>query len=500
MSATVTTRAAATPPPSLDGLHFIDADPVLRKARKVLLQIFALDYLILNTYGQLIQNLQGNQSVNPYAFVASKADLDEIESYCGGARAGVGVTDLCSAFKIYTISISLQKIFSYVFINPQQFDGLQTIDVGQLSDLLAIDGTTDKISDEDKKYIKETRDSTTITQLEIANSGTTLKTEVENLILAAIDAIGDLSNSGDETRIPDQYRIVEPEFQREITLSTALFEGVDSAGNPLTVDTVIQYAGLKELFKAIINILPDDIYEIYGSPILEGSIDAWLQFFTQQNTQIIDMLVSTLPTIQDRFANVTPTPTPPTTLSITCAPNDTQIDFRYNGQRLMADFLNGALLPVRLDELTNLSNNPLAITFLKVFRSLLVLPDINQTHGIWFSGPGLDPNTNDPTSRLSFLYILYWLLTPLRELNVLFTFATTRLDPRSYQLIMTLVVPSSLFPGNLDLTGAGPQTTGISIQSDFDNDNRNMIIKQSKVARSGQLAATLNSDGIGWFI
>ena len=57
-----------------------------------------------------------------------------------------------------------------------------------------------------------------------------------------------------------------------------------------------------------------------------------------------------------------------------------------------------------------------------------------------------------------------------------------------------------MFPGNLDPSGGGPQIPGKSIQSDFDNDRRVMVMKQNKVARSGLLAVILKDDGIRWFI
>lgn len=109
---------------------------------------------------------------------------------------------------------------------------------------------------------------------------------------------------------------------------------------------------------------------------------------------------------------------------------------------------------------------------------------------------------NTKYKKLSFLYILYWLLTPLRELNILFKFAETILDRSDYFTEEQLkeIVESSMFPGNLDPSGAGPQIPGISIQSDYDNDRRSMVVKQNRVARSGLLDVTLQDDGIRWFI
>jgi hypothetical protein len=197
----------------------------------------------------------------------------------------------------------------------------------------------------------------------------------------------------------------------------------------------------------------------------------------------------------------------------------------------MVDFLDGALTPIRLEEFTELSQNPLASTILKVFRSLLLL-DQRQTEKKWFSDferksakpdqmitkpdqmitkpdqmittPDQSTLDLDPSYRLSFLYILYWLLTPLRELNILFKFAETilvrvRSDYFTEEQLKE-IVESSMFPGNLDPSGGGPQIPGISIQSDYDNDRRNMMVKQNRVTRSGLLAVTLQDDGIRWFI
>jgi hypothetical protein len=478
---------------SLRGLHIIDDDPDLRTARKTLLQIFALDYLILQTYTQISKAQDNN--FDPYRLILNNNQLQLIqEDYCDKELSQNGYEDsLCVAFKTYTIAVNLQKIFSYVFLNTERVHDLQTIDVGQLTDLLNIDAATDAISDKDKEYLRVVRDNTAITELEVANNGTPIRSEEEELLLQIIRTIGDLSNNDEENLVPERYRQVEAEFDREITLLQALFEG-DGIYN------VICYAGLKTLFDKFNELLPDDVYELVNSQILQGIIETWSKLFQQPLTQLIDMLASTLPTIRDRFINVIT----PTSSAIAPGPvlEDSQRDLRYNGQRLMLDFLDGAITPIRLEELIELSQNPLAITILKVFRSLLLV-DKTQSPKRWFGDHPPDKKTIefDPTYRLSFLYILYWLLTPLRELNVLFKFAETVLDPKIYfGEPPTKLVESSMFPGNLDPSGGGPQIPGISIQSDFDNDRRVMVMKQNKVARSGLLAVTLQDDGIRWFI
>ena len=207
----------------------------------------------------------------------------------------------------------------------------------------------------------------------------------------AIRTIGDLSNNDEENLIPEQYRLVEEEFDREITLLQAIFEG-----DGLNVDDVIYFAGLKSLFDKFDELLPDNASEILDSPILEGVITSWSRLFQEPLSQVIDMLTSTLPTIRDRFINVY-APATSTIAAPGTVLEDSQRDLRYNGQKLMLKFLDGAITPVRLEEFTELSQNPLAITILKVFRSLLLVDKTNQN---WFSEHPSDSKTikSDPPS------------------------------------------------------------------------------------------------------
>jgi hypothetical protein len=230
--------------------------------------------------------------------------------------------------------------------------------------------------------------------------------------------------------------------------------------------------------------LPTNPRDILNSALFENLLKYWGNLFLTNKSETIELLGSSLPRILERFSN-----------SVTLS--ESQIDTRHYGLKLVQRFLGNSIIPQREKELSDLSKYPTAASALIAFRSLRVVhiqsDKVNKQQVIWNV-------SNDSTGRLDYMYIIWWLLTPEKELNILFDFilqysAIAENNPLKKNKDIN---PAAMFPGNFESVGSYSSSSNIRIF--LDSEKRRLKIKLDSLKNPGDFKKVLSVDNVGYEI
>jgi len=344
-------------------LNSFEGDPVERLGRKTFLQFVALDYCIYRQLEIIIrylnnQRLQKQLVENPYKITSEL--VKELTNKNKTNRNGKGIGAVIQAFKHYNISMCLQQILSYVLINTIRVVELQKVEVKDIDGTSESYATLDTIDNDVLKYYRDLRDSKVKEELESANSGIPMVGSYEDIILSIIQSLGDFSNEDIENILQENKNIIPEERERERTLINNIFKKSDTGDLPIPYWDIEKNAGFHNVFDRFSNFLPNDIQGIVNSSLFFSLIGYWGKLFSEAQPEIINALVAKLPSIKEKFFTSNTTST-------------TQQEYRYQSLKTLSEFLDKAIKPIRINQLSNVSRNPSAANCLVILRSLRVL-------------------------------------------------------------------------------------------------------------------------------
>jgi hypothetical protein len=194
----------------------------------------------------------------------------------------------------------------------------------------------------------------------------------------------------------------------------------------------------------------------------------------------MEMLVASYPRISERFIN-----------SVT--QSEKQIDNRHYAVKLVQKFVGNAVISQRERELSDLSRYPTAASALIAFRSLRVI-DLKS-----LSPTKLWNVSEEQTGRLDYLYVIWWILTPEKELNVLFDFILKFSFVGKDNIIKKDDVnAAAMFPGNLETVGS--YTSSSNIRVFLENEKRRFKTKIDSMRRPDDFTKIKLEDNVGYEI
>ena len=386
----------------------LSTDNINRTARIAHVVFVALDYCIMHDYLRLKELGFFVNSKNPY-----KIDLEDLGYLLNtkkqknssiandkqnfpkkdekGEKSSDNITnnniesnvlpkfsdEIEETFRDYNIWLLLQKMLSYVILNPQKLNQLQSVYLGETltsSDLYA----TRDVEDRDiTNYAIELKNRKILEELENANLGTPPMNAAEEIILKLIDSLEFLTDDNMTQKSLERIANSTNELSKENDLMIEILTGKsieNSKTTILTSDDMIRLLGLKKVHNSFTSYLPTNPRDILNSALFENLLKYWGNLFLTNKSETIELLGSSLPRILERFSN-----------SVTLS--ESQIDTRHYGLKLVQRFLGNSIIPQREKELSDLSKYPTAASALIAFRSLRVVhiqsDRVNKQQVIW---------------------------------------------------------------------------------------------------------------------
>ena len=519
-----------------------EINPVQRIWAKTFLQFVSLDYCIQSAIERLFSKPKGSNVEkvqedmineirnNPYKLTSKMiSKLEELyNSWDEFDRQGnyackdpknnqpckgdIFLEDLTN----YYISILLQQILSQVLVNPRKLYEMQTIEIEEeIKSASDSFGTTNKIDDDLITYYRDLRNEKNKEILEASNENSPIDGELEEIIIILINSIADFSNNSEENILRNLKSTYFDENGREYDLLTQLFEvpkrvsleesktTKESKTTPesqlldIISETSEKYkelfekSGLETLRSELSNLIPFDFYGIINFDIFSDLLTIWNKLFQENEPEILNTLIGNLPKILERFFL--------SKTESTCC-EDTK--YRHNCLQIITDFIHKTLTPIRIEEISNLSQYPSAANCLISFRSLRAFKNVGE----WdlYNYLNYNETIKKDRSRLGFLYVCWWSLSPQPELGILFgkvfKWFETGIIENKYGISgseQLKINPFSMFPGSLERSIGSSVSV---IDMDYENDIRRFNIKESRLQKPGELEKVLNSDGVRWLI
>jgi len=520
-----------------------EINPVQRVWAKTFLQFVTLDYCIQSEIERLFSipdgsendNLEVPQDMkdeirnNPYKLTSKMIskleeiynECDEIDSdnYYRCKNDPVTHTNTCKGDSFlndltnYYISILLQQILSQVLVNPRKLYEMQTIEIEEeikpASDSF---GTTNKIDPDLVTYYRDLRNEKNKEMLETATENSPIDGEIEEILITVINSIADFSNTSEENILRNLKASYFDEKERENLLLDQLFKKAKAnqrpqdypqqLPDPILINSdykgLFTKSGLKTVRDELYNLIPSDFYGIISFDIFSDLLTVWNQLFQENDPEVINTLIGNLPKILEKFLLSK-------TESTSCCED---IKYRHNCLQIITDFIQKTLTPLRIEEVSHLSQYPSAYNCLVSIRSLRAFRNVGE----WYLDYYLDTDTGEPNlqflydrSRLGFLYVCWWCLSPQPELGILFGkvfdwFGEDIIDANygiSKDEEQDKINPFSMFPGSLERSIGSSVSV---IDMDYENDKRRFKNKESRLQKPGELEKVLNGDGVRWLI
>jgi hypothetical protein len=497
-----------------------EINPVQRVWAKTFLQFVTLDYCIQSEIERLFLTLENSDVVvlddmkneirnNPYKLTSKMIskleeiynEFDGLDTFLGEDSLGMGDSFLNDLTNYY-ISILLQQILSQVLVNPRKLYEMQTIEteeeIKSASDSF---GTTNKIDDDLVTYYRDLRNEKNKEMLETATENSPIDGEIEEILITVINSIADFSNTSEENILRNLKASYFDEKERENRLLYHLFQIPKTNDETLETDEEIrettsdkyeelfEKSGLNTLKTELSNLIPFDFYGIINFDIFSDLMTVWNQLFQENDPEVINTLIGNLPKILEKFLLSK-------TESTSCCED---IKYRHNCLLIITDFIQKTLTPLRIEETSHLSQYPSAYNCLVSFRSLRAFKNIGE----WHLNEYLNIEKRD-RSRLGFLYVCYWCLSPQPELGILFgkvfDWFGKKIIDKNYGISedeQSKINPFSMFPGSLERSIGSSVSV---IDMDYETDKRRFKNKESRLQKPGELEKVLNSDGVRWLI
>ncbi len=538
----------------MSDLSLENKDPIQRLGKNALLQFVTLDYIILKSYEKLVDLLHpiiipmdpNHKFNNPYQLdglelqhllcnclpcmqmtgrhtISSSIVFNGTEGFTDLLKQKedpnypyptpkppnpsipidrlVSSLDFCDAYRIYIIAITLQRLWSYAFANTRRiYDFKVDQQIAQLQRASNTYGTEDKPNDDASSYFVASLKSQILEELRSSNYGMPVREEVQDILVELMLHIGYLLADKKQRMAIDAEGDVLQE-EHELELISELFPDRANSLLPLPIlSDLLETSGLAPVFDAVDRYLANEILALINSEILNNLVTTWGALFTESQPEILDILTSLIPTILDRFR-------------MSSTNSDDQQIFRDGAVKFMEDFLQKTILPIRMSDLHDTLDNTSANSALYYFRNLRILVD--KTNGLIppISSPwNCVHNNTDPddvkfrNERLNFVRLMIWVLSDRKELGEIFAYARgmwniNEENSEFYHMASVTklddIVPSAIFQGTLETSDVLPMG-GMLIDMNYQRQQKNKDILQSRLGRRGGIGAALKDLQVGY--
>jgi hypothetical protein len=424
---------------AMSDISLEDKDTIQSSGRRTFLQFVTVDYLILRTYENIARRKEDGQPIfdatvefkNPYQL--SKQAIDKLEDVIDFAtptptlseriktkedEVGTDISvvlealDVAEVFRIYVICLVLQRMLSYALLNPRRLYDFKTEqEIEKTLRASNIYGTEDHVNDEASIYVTEILEQQILDAIKENNAGQPIEEDIKEIIKKMVLHAGHLFDK-DTGRVAIGLEGDVEEAKIEDDLVASLFP-MYCPTEPSLFQLILK-SGLREIIDTLEGHLPDDVYNLLNSRMSTKLVSTWATLFTENQPEIIDLLVGSLPTIKERLAASTTT-------------SETQQDIRDIVLEIVEDFLDEAVTPMRLNDLETLLNNPSADSCLYFFRSLRVLVRGSITdQQLWWDAK--ETQYTKKTGRIKFLRVIHWTLTDEKEFEEIVEYALSLSD------------------------------------------------------------------------
>jgi hypothetical protein len=430
---------------AMSDISLEDKDTIQSSGRRTFLQFVTVDYLILRTYENIARRKEDGQPIfdatvefkNPYQL--SKQAIDKLEDVIDFATPAKTLSDrikdkeaagprpigdvlrdldVSEVFRIYVICLVLQRMLSYALLNPRRlYDFKIEQEIEKTLRASNIYGTEDDVNDEASKYLTEILEQQILDAIKENNAGQPIEEDIKEIITKMVLHAGHLFDAGaDRIEIGLEGDVEEADIEDDLVAS--LFPKYSPTDPSLPIEPslfqLILKSGLREIIDTLEGHLPDDVYNLLNSRMSTKLVSTWATLFTENQPEIIDLLVGSLPTIKERLAASTTT-------------SETQQDIRDIVLGIVEKFLDAAVTPMRLNDLETLLNNPSADSCLYFFRSLRVLVKGSITaQELWWDAK--ETQYEKKTGRIKFLRVIHWTLTDEKEFEEIVEYALSLSD------------------------------------------------------------------------
>jgi len=412
-------------------------------------------------------------------------------------RATSDGDELRDIFKRYVIALNIQRILSFVLIDTRKIYDLKFLPSTDLDiESSSLYATRDKIDKQVTGYYRDIENKKIINTLQDVNEGLPIPSEYEEVFQSLVNVIGDLSNRdtdiilGDDDGAFAMADVLGKGTRLEEILINHIFGNPheDYPDRDLSKE-LISKCGMQDLFNKLQNMLPSDPIDIINSSIFINLLEMWKQLFDNPTPEILGELIDIIPNIGNRFR-------------IATTNSDTQADLWGGAIRLMTDFLSRSASPIRIKELVDLREKPLAGHCLTNFRSLLAISKSHLNGDLDHFYP-----QKDNSGRINWLMIIYWALTDTRELGMLFRYAYNA-EPEDRLTKYDLpkpkdkpgVIPAAMFPGSYDLESSSTAGSSLVLTGEYEKEKKEDDTVFKMLRRTGGREKALRSEGgRGWY-
>ena len=502
---------------TVNGTDVLSSDEINRTARIAHMVFISLDYCILYDYLRLKDKGKCTNSRNPYKLdyrditnlvktSDNSNDFSRNDDYSKitkpkstpsdksspndnsqkknneSAQMGNEKDEIESTFRDYNIWLLLQKMLSYILLNPQKLYQLQIVNLTDSLKSGDLYGTTDVEDKDVTNYVKELRERKILEELENANSGAPPVNAAEEIILETIQSLGSLTDENRKSHSLESVSNSTNEISKENEIIKVILSGGLTKQNTVSITAMemIKLIGLEKVHQRFTSYLPTSACDILNTSLFDNILAYWGNLFLSNKSETMEMLVASYPRISERFIN-----------SVT--QSEKQIDNRHYAVKLVQKFVGNAVISQRERELSDLSRYPTAASALIAFRSLRVI-DLKS-----LSPTKLWNVSEEQTGRLDYLYVIWWILTPEKELNVLFDFILNFSFVGKDNIIKKDDVnAAAMFPGNLETVGS--YTSSSNIRVFLENEKRRFKTKIDSMRRPDDFTKIKLEDNVGYEI
>ncbi len=267
-------------------------------------------------------------------------------------------------FKIYKISLTIQKMLSHVIPNIRKLHDFRvepdTIALQRSNNLY---GTENQADSESLEYFVSSTEQLIAEALANANPGMSIGERVMEVMIELVQRAGYLVKNYVEKFGSESENNVLQE-QREKRIARVLFpphdldDDINEDVRHYLLSVLLDDLGFTFLYDLFDRDLPPLVFDVEDSEILSSPISLWGPIFVDSDPELFDILTGLIPTVLDRYR------LPHQSLS------EAQHDLWPGAVTVMEDFLKRTFLRSRTDEIEYLVNNSSADQCLWTLRNL----------------------------------------------------------------------------------------------------------------------------------
>jgi len=307
--------------------------------RIMVLQVFAQDLCILQAvrelsyylreYGQISED---KLPTDPYLFPTEI--IIKLDKLSKNDEVGVKVLD---AFKRCRIYATFQEMWSYAIACPKIIHDFYGEPATNTEDPLSVYRTTDRGDPKILKAYDEVRDKTFLNNLAKANHGTPLQDPT--ILQCCLDIALHVGRINDNSQ-SNEEKVVKDVFREDFSY----------------IKDIDKDANFTQLVNDLMHYIPDDIVGILNSTFLYSINFAWQKLFSDYQSNLFDIIYNRIINIEGRFTS--------------SKPSESQLDYKNETDEFMLNTLSKWKIPMRMQELWELSRDPSPIAISAALKSL----------------------------------------------------------------------------------------------------------------------------------